>query len=147
MKLSELYKAALPADNRKFEVTRSDGSPSGHFITLIDPASDKAAQAVFMLSVAESDRMAAYEAANEELKADCEASGSFVAYNLGFAAACQDLRDAFAVEVVEGWDFDNKFSEKELVKTIEAFRSPFAMSLQRQIIAAFNRISAEHSKK
>lgn len=147
MNLSDLYKAALPQDERKFEVLKSDGTCSGHFITLIDPAGEKAAKAVFMLSAAEQDKMKKYKKDNEALEADSKETGNFIAYNLGFSAFCQELHDAYAIELVEGWDFDNGFSSAELSKAISAYRAPLFLGLQRQIINAFNKLSESQAKK
>lgn len=147
MKLSELYKASLPQDDRKFEVLRSDGTPSGHFITLVDPASSKAADAVFMREVAEGGMYSIYAEKNKELLKESEDNKNYTAFNVGFETFCEEIRDAFAVEVVEDWDFDNEFSKEELINAISSFRSPMLFSLQRQIINKFDQASKEHKKK
>ena len=147
MNLSDLYQASVGESDRKFEVLRSDGAESGHHITLIDPASDKAAKAVFMLGAAEREKLEKFKADNAELESDCKEIGNYTAFNLNFEACCQDLRDAFCLEIVEGWGFENEFSRDELLKAIKNYRAPYLLSLQRQIITAFTDASNAHAKK
>lgn len=147
MNLSELYHAEIPTESRRFEVIRSDGSLSGHHITLVDPVGAKAAKAAFMFDSALARRAKKYESENAELLEQCKEAGDFTEYNLGFDLYCQDLRDAFALEVVESWDFDNEFTTDALKAAIEGFRAPLLLGLQRQIIDAFRRVVAEEAKK
>ena len=147
MKLSDLYAAETPTDSRTFSVLRSDFTDSGHKITLIDPTGDKAAKAAFMFDAAIKRRMKRYEADSADLLKECEEAGDYSQFNVGFDFICQDLRDAFCREVVEGWDFDDDFSEANLQSAIDSFRAPALVSLQRQIIDAFRRIGTERAKK
>lgn len=147
MKLSDLYKAEIPTEDRSFVVRRSDFSESENRITLVDPASDKAAKAAFMFDSAIKRRMKKYEEANKDLIAECQEAGDFSEYNVGFDFMCQDLRDAFCLEIVEGWDFDDEFTPENVQAALDAFRAPVLVSLQRQIIDAFRRMTREHAKK
>lgn len=147
MNLKDLYSAEVAAESRQFEVLRSDGSLSGHHITLIDPTSAKAANIAFMFEAASDRRAKKYNAEQKELLEECRVAENFSEFNLGFELACQDLRDAFALEVVEGWDFDNEFSQEALKGAIEAYRAPVLISLQRQIVNAYHDMVTSQAKK
>ncbi len=147
MNLSELYNKEVDATDRRIEVLRSDVSPSGHFITLKDPLNAEASRLVFMFDQACLSRAEPFETDNKEMLARCVEIENHTEYNLAFEAHCQDLRDAFAVELVEGWDFDNEFTVDALKEAIAGFRSPMLFSLERQIIDGFRAILEEHSKK
>lgn len=147
MNLSDLYQAELPTESREFIVMRSDYTPSENKIRLIDPASDKAAKAAFMFDSAIKRKLKKYEAENERLLAECKEAGDFLEYNVGFEFKCQELRDAFCHEVVEGWDFDDEFTPENLQSALDGFRSPVLASLQRQIIDAFRAQSVAWAKK
>lgn len=147
MNLSDLYQKETAPESRKFEVIRSDGTPSGHHITLINPSSAKAASVAFMFDSALNRRMKKYEEEKKALREECEAAANFSEYNIGFEMACQDLRDAFAMEVVDGWDFDNEFTPEALKAAIDGYRSPVLFSLQRQIINAYRDMVEAQAKK
>lgn len=147
MNLSDLYQKETAPESRKFEVIRSDGTQSGHHITLIDPSSAKAASVAFMFDSSLNRRMKKYEEEKKALRDECEAAVNFSEYNIGFEMACQDLRDAFAMEVVDSWDFDNEFTPEALKAAIDGYRSPVLFSLQRQIINAYRDMVEAQAKK
>ena len=147
MKLSDLYKASIAASERQFEVRKSDGSLSGHHITLIDPFSEKATKAGFMYGRELAKRAEEFNEKNKELLAQCEEAKDFTEFNVNFHSHCQDLHDAYCMEIVECWDFDNKFTEKALKEAITGFRYPIIFSLDRQILSAFEELSKGRAKK
>lgn len=147
MNLESLYKQAVETDSRKFEVMKSDGMLSGHHITLIDPFGGKAARLTHMFDRAIAAKAAAFETDNPGLLESCKQAEDFTEYNLKFEEACQDVRDAFACELVESWDFDNEFNQEALSGAIKAFRFPLVFSLERQIINAYRNLLSEHAKK
>lgn len=147
MNLSELCRQAVETDSRKVEVVKSDGTMSGHHLVLIDPFGAQAAKLTHMFDRAVAVKAAEFEKDNKDLLEASTKAKDFTEYNLKFEAHCQDLRDAFACELVESWDFDNEFSAESLKTAIKAYRFPLIFSLERQIINAFRNIMAEHAKK
>ena len=86
-----------------------------------------------------------FESDNAELKAECEAAENFTEYNFKLDFALQELRQAFAAELVSGWDFDNKFSKEELAKVLAAFTGEHALA--KQILDAYNSMVESAAKK
>lgn len=147
MKLSDIYKKSVEVDERKFEVIRSDGTMSGEFITLIDPFSKKSAQITHMYDHMTSLKAAEFDKLNAKLLKKSQKSGDYTEFNLSFQDFCQDIRDAYALELIESWSFDNELNHDSAMELIEHFRFPLVFSIDRQIINSFKNILAEHSKK
>ena len=144
MNLADLFNAATSSAN-SFDVLKSDGTPSGHHITL-KAHTDKDV----ILASARYNRvlmvmLERFDADNAELKVECEAAKNFTEYNLKLDFELQELRQAFAAELVSGWDFDNAFSKEELAKVLAAFIGEHA--LHKQIIDAYNAMVESASKK
>ena len=144
MNLADLFNATKSSAN-SFDVLKSDGSPSGHRITL-KAHTDKDV----ILASARYNRelmvmLERFDADNAELKAECDAAKNFTEYNLKLDFELQELRQAFAAELVSGWDFDNAFSKEELVKVLAAFTGEHALA--KQILDAYNAMVADQAKK
>ena len=144
MNLADLFNAAISSTN-SFEVLKSDGTPSGHHITL-KAHTDKDV----ILASARYNRvlmvmLERFDADNAELKAECEAAKNFTEYNFKLDFELQELRQAFAAELVSGWDFDNAFTKNELAKVLAAFTGEHALA--KQILDAYNAMVADQAKK
>ena len=144
MNLADLFNAATSSAN-SFEVLKSDGSPSGHRITL-KAHTDKDV----ILASARYNRvlmvmLERFDADNAELKVECEAAKNFTEYNFKLDFELQELRQAFAAELVSDWDFDNAFSKEELAKVLAAFTGEHALA--KQILDAYNAMVADQAKK
>ena len=144
MNLADLFNAATSSTN-SFEVLKSDGSPSGHRITLQAHTDKDVILASARYNRVLMSMLEKFDADNAELKAECEAAKNFTEYNLKLDFELQELRQAFAAELVSGWDFDNAFSKEELAKVLGAFIGEHA--LHKQILDAYNSMVAEHAKK
>jgi hypothetical protein len=140
MNLEDLYKSSAKAP--QFEVKRTDGTDSGHNITL-KPAGDEGAAVALMRYLRLLKLMGdKFESENLELKAECEAAKDFSEYNFKLETALASLKKAFARELVTGWDFDNEFTKEALDAALGGFPG-----LASQIIDAhFDEIEA-HQKK
>lgn len=147
MKLQDLYKKSVEQDGRTFEVIKSDGTMSGNHITLVDPFSAKAAKLTHMFDHMVGARMKEFEKTNVDLLESCKEAGDYTDYNLSLESSCQDLRDAFACELVESWDFDDELTPENIKTAVEYFRFPLIFSLERQVINAFKNVSTTHAKK
>ena len=134
-------------DKNKFEVLRSDGSASGHFIFLKDIHADDVilatARYARLLSVYNDE----FDNENKQLKTECETSKDFTEYNLAWEIGSAKLKAAYAAELVSGWDFDNEFNRENLATAIEAFDSPLRLSLASQIINKHRELTEAYSKK
>lgn len=144
MNLADLFNAATSSAN-SFEVLKSDGTPSGHRITL-KAHTDKDV----ILSSARYNRILKliidkFDSENAELLAECEKAGDFTEYRLKRDFELQELLQAFTLELVSGWDFDNAFTKEELAKVLAVFTGDH--SLAKQILAAFNDIVESAAKK
>ena len=144
MNLADLFNAAASSTN-SFDVLKSDGTPSGHRITL-KAHTDKDV----ILASARYNRvlmvmLERFDADNAELKAECEAAKNFTEYNLKLDFELQELRQAFATELVSGWDFDNAFTKEELAKVLAAFTGEHALA--KQILDAYNAMVESAAKK
>ena len=143
MNLADLFNAATSSAN-SFEVLKSDGTQSGHRITLKAHTDKDVILASARYNRVLMSMLEKFDADNAELKAECEAAKNFTEYNLKLDFELQELRQAFAAELVSGWDFDNAFTKDELVKVLGAFIGEHA--LHKQILDAYNSLVSEHAK-
>ena len=144
MNLADLFNAATSSAN-SFEVIKSDGTLSGHRITLKAHTDKDVILASARYNRVLMSMLEKFDADNAELKAECEAAKNFTEYNLKLDFELQELRQAFAAELVSGWDFDNEFTKDELTKVLTSFTGDHA--LHKQILDAYNAMVAEHAKK
>ena len=144
MNLADLFNAATSSAN-SFEVLKSDGTPSGHRIMLKAHTDKDVILATARYNRVLMSMLEKFDADNAELKADCEAAKNFTEYNLKLDFELQELRQAFAAELVSGWDFDNAFSKEELAKVLGAFTEDHALA--KQILNAYNAMIADQAKK
>ena len=144
MNLADLFNAATSSSN-SFDVLKSDGSQSGHRITL-KAHTDKDV----ILASARYNRvlmvmLERFDADSAELKAECEAAKNFTEYNLKLDFELRELRQAFAAGLVSDWDFDNAFTKEEMEKVLAAFTGEHALA--KQILDAYNAMVADQAKK
>ena len=144
MNLADLCSQVTASENR-FEVVKSDGSMSGHHITLKSHTDKDAILASARYNRVLKVLLDKFESDNAELKAECEAAKNFTEYNFKLDFELQDLRQAFAAELVSGWDFDNAFSKEELAKVLTAFTGEHALA--KQILDAYNAMVESAAKK
>ena len=144
MNLADLFNAASSSAN-SFEVLKSDGTPSGHRITLKAHTDKDVILASARYNRVLMSMLERFYSDNAELKAECEEAKNFTEYNLKLDFELQELRQAFAAELVSGWDFDNAFSKEELAKVLGAFIGEYA--LHKQILDAYNAMVADQAKK
>ena len=144
MNLADLCAQVTASENR-FEVVKSDGSKSGHHITLKSHTDKDVILASARYNRVLTVMLERFDADNAELKAECEAAKNFTEYNFKLDFALQELRQAFAAELVSGWDFDNEFSKEELAKVLAAFIGEHALA--KQILDAYNAMVESAAKK
>ena len=144
MNLSDLCSQVTASENR-FEVVKSDGSKSGHRITLKSHTDKDVILASARYNRVLKALLDQFESDNAELKAECEKVKDFTEFNFKLDFALQELRQAFAAELVCGWDFDNAFSKEELVKVLAAFTGEHALA--KQILDAYNGMVESAAKK
>ena len=144
MNLADLCAQVTESENR-FEVVKSDGSMSGHHITLKSHTDKDVILASARYNRVLTVMLERFDADNAELKAECETAKNFTEYNFKLDFALQELRQAFAAELVSGWDFDNEFSKEELTKVLTAFTGEHALA--KQILDAYNAIVESAAKK
>ena len=144
MNLADIFNAATSSAN-SFEVLKSDGTPSGNRITLKAHTDKDVILASARYNRVLMSMLEKFDADNADLKAECEAAKNFTEYNLKLDFELQELRQAFAAELVSGWDFDNEFTKDELVKVLSSFTGEFA--LHKQILDAYNAMVADQAKK
>src|SRR5574344_1988303 len=144
MNLADLFNATASSEN-SFEVLKSDGNPSGHRITLKAHTDKDVILASARYNRVLMSMLEKFDADNAELKAECEAAKNFTEYNLKLDFELQELRQAFAAELVSGWDFDNAFSKEELAKVLGAFTGEYALA--KQILDTYNAMVADQAKK
>ena len=144
MNLADLCAQVTASENR-FEVVKSDGSMSGHHITLKSHTDKDVILASARYNRVLTVMLERFDADNAELKAECEAAKNFTEYNFKLDFALQELRQAFAAELVSGWDFDNAFSKEELAKVLIAFTGEHALA--KQILDAYNSMVESAAKK
>ena len=144
MNLADLC-AQLTAAGNRFEVIKSDGSKSGHHITLKSHTDKDVILASARYNRVLTVMLDKFESDNAELKAECESAKNFTEYNFKLDFALQELRQAFAAELVSGWDFDNAFSKEELAKVLAAFTGEHALA--KQILDAYNSMVESAAKK
>lgn len=147
MNLEDLYKKAVSTDGDSFEVLRSDGALSGHRITLKPLFSDCVTLAQMRYNRVLNAAYADFKANNKDLHDECEKLKDFTEYNFKFDLSLVAIKNAFAAELVAGWDFDNEFNESALNDALLAFNKPLNISLASQIINALQAAIIEHSKK
>jgi hypothetical protein len=147
MKLSDLYAKTVVADARKFEVLRSDGTPSSNFITLKDGASKDVVSAQFKYQRVVTAMLKKFEESNKALYDECEAAKNFSEYNYTLDIEMLAINKAFAAELIESWDFDDKFTSKNVAASLEAFSAPVYFALANQVVNALKDQSAAHAKK
>ena len=147
MKLSDLYSKTVVADARKFEVLRSDGTPSGNFITLKDVASKDVISAQFKYQRIVTAMLQKFEESNKTLYDECEAAKNFSEYNYTLDVEMLAINKAFAAELIESWDFDDKFTAKNVNTALELFSSPISLALANQVVNALKEQALEQSKK
>jgi hypothetical protein len=140
MNLEDLFTNAVAT--HAFPVKRSDGTESGHTISLRAPGDEQAATALMRYLRLLKLIGGKFEQENAELKAECEVAQDFSEYNFKLELALSALKKAFAAGLVIGWDFDNDFNEPALTAAMDGFPG-----LAQQIIDAhFAEIDA-HQKK
>lgn len=144
MNLADLFNATASSAN-SFEVLKSDGTQSGHRITLKAHTDKDVILASARYNRVLMSMLEKFDSDNAELKAECEDAKNFTEYNLKLDFELQELRQAFSAELVSGWDFDNAFTKDELTKVLGAFIGDHA--LHKQILDAYNSMVAEHAKK
>lgn len=83
-----------------------------------------------------------FEKDNAELKAECEAAADFGEYNIKHNIEVLKLHKAFAVELVDSWDFDDEFNADTLSQLLDVMPS-----LTLQIRDEFYKALGEHQKK
>lgn len=83
-----------------------------------------------------------FEKDNAELKAECEAAKEHGEYIIKHGIELSNLNKAFALELVDGWDFDDEFSTDTLEQLLDAMPS-----LVLQIRDEFYKALGEHQKK
>ena len=147
MKLSDLYAKTVIEDARKFEVLRSDGTPSGNFITLKDGTSKDVVSAQFKYQRVVNAMLKKFEDDNKALYDECEAAENFLEYNYRLNVEMLVINKSFAAELIESWDFDDKFTTKNVGLTLEAFSSPVNIALASQVVKAFKDQATAHTKK
>jgi len=147
MKLSDLYAKKVVEDARKFEVLRSDGTPSGNFITLKDGTSKDVVSAQFKYQRVVTAMLKQFEESNKALYDECEAAKNFSEYNYTLDIEMLAINKAFAAELIESWDFDDKFTAKNVSASLEAFSAPVYFALANQVVNALKDQSAAHTKK
>ena len=147
MKLSELYAKTVVEDARKFEVLRSDGTPSGNFITLKDGASKDVISASFKYQRIVDAMINKFKEDNKALHDECEAAKNFAEYNYTLDAEMLTINKAFAADLIESWDFDDKFTAKNVSTALESFSSPIYFALANQVVNALKEQALERAKK
>lgn len=140
MKLADLLKQA---ENPAHKVPVMVGDePSGNNLMLKEVGSDDTNLALTryhrLLKIFDE----RFEKENAELKAECEAANDFGEYNMKHSIELSKLHKAFALELVDGWDFDDKFSAGMLGKLLNVMPS-----LTLQIRDEFYKALGEHQKK
>lgn len=140
MKLADLLKQAESA-GRKVPVMVGD-EPSGNHLMLKPVGSDETNLALTryhrLLKLFDE----RFEKDNAELKAECEAAKDFGEYNIKHNIEVLKLHKAFALELVDGWDFDDEFSANTLSQLLDVMPS-----LALQIRDEFYKALGEHQKK
>lgn len=121
MNISELYEKEVEQKDRQFEVLRSNGDKSGHHITLkpVNSESVELAAGKYRRIMAMFDE--SFKEKNKALYDESEKSGDFYEYNYRVNKELAVIRNAVCLELVEGWDFDNEFSIKELENALAGF--------------------------
>lgn len=141
MKLNELYSKEF-SQKKTFEVLRSDGTPSGGHITLKSPDDDAAALAFMRFNRLLGKYAKYFESKHELLQKECEEAGDFREYNYMFNAGLIELNNALAIDIVEGWDFDDVFSVQALENILKEFNG-----LGEQVVTEFINSINEQQKK
>lgn len=140
MKLADLLKQA-ETQSHKVPVMIGD-EPSGNHLMLKAIGSDETNLALTryhrLLKLFDE----RFEKDNAELKAECEAAKDFGEYNIKHNIEVLKLHKAFALELVDGWDFDDEFSADTLSQLLDVMPS-----LAMQIRDEFYKALGEHQKK
>lgn len=144
MNIADLFNAATSSSN-SFEVLKSDGTQSGHRITLKAHTDKDVILAAARYNRVRSLLLKRFDDENSELLSECKEAEDFTEYKFKREFAQQELLQAFAVEVVEGWDFDNQFSKHELMNVMTLVSGDH--SLAEQVLRAYNNMIEEQKKK
>ena len=140
MKLADLLKQA-ETQSHKVPVMIGD-EPSGNHLMLKAVGSDDTNLALTryhrLLKLFDE----RFEKDNAALKDECEAAKDFGEYNIKHNIEVLKLHKAFAVELVDDWDFDDEFSTDTLNQLLDVMPS-----LAMQIRDEFYKALGEHQKK
>lgn len=141
MKLEELFVKAVN-DSVTFAVLLPGGEECGNSITLKPIGGEDTALATmrYMRLLKMYDDK--FEKEHKELKTECEAAKDFSEYNYLHQKGVAALNKAYAQELVDGWDFDNEFTQDALSDLLDGYPA-----LSQQIIDNFYRIAGEQQKK
>lgn len=96
-----------------------NGDDSGEWLNVVSPEADVSVKA--MRAYLQAYRANAQEL--EPLKAKCEESGDFTDYNIALGEACSGLNRELSLRIVNGWSFDEPFSEESLSQLLDQYKA------------------------
>lgn len=117
MNLKDFYFQDKAMVGDKMEILLPDGSPSGEWLNVVSPDADVAVKAgrAFLF---------AYQAKISELE---EVKEDKTKYALLLNDACEDLNRQLALEIVNGWSFDEPFTKEAMAELLRQYSALASM--------------------
>lgn len=119
LSLKDFYFEEKYAAGTHMQIKMPDGTDSGEWLNIVSPEADAAVKA--MRAYLQAYRMHTQHL--EPLRKQCEDSGDFTDYNISLGEACSGLNHDLAVEIVNGWSFDETFSREALNELLVQYKA------------------------
>lgn len=119
LSLRDFYFEDKYAEGDKMPIKLPSGEDSGEWLNIVSPESDIAVKA--MRSYLRKYREITAEL--EPLKTKCEEVSDFTEYNLSLSERCAMLNHYLAVDLVNGWSFDEAFSKESLANLLSQYKA------------------------
>lgn len=113
MQLSDFYFESKAVEGTHMPIPLPNGVDSGEWLNVMEPSADVAQKANWAF-------LFAYQAKIEELE---PLKGDKTRYAVTLNEACEELNLQLALEVVNGWSFDEPFSRDALAELFRQYKS------------------------